>query len=161
MTTLTDQFKKDAEFLRHMADRRGSSIEDLRKSSIEDPRRTNIIGEQLKIIEELRRIANNVDMMATAMFEPSLQLQKKAEEKLEQEVGRTLLDKHSETDDYTPVALWLIIQQMKSNANKALIGGGLAGAAGGLAASLFGSIGKTQAPATPVAPIDPDDNGGE
>jgi hypothetical protein len=59
MSEVTDRFKKDAAFLRDIASR-------------EKDRGWNS-PEQIEDVERLKRIADNVEMMSTAMFEPSLQ----------------------------------------------------------------------------------------
>ena len=132
--TTTEQFREDAAFLREQADSLQARMEGEEggKPEAED-------------VERLRHIANNVEMAAQAMFTPSLQLEKRAEE----EAARTIEAIVEGKGEFQPLLLWLIYQALKSGANKALLGQGLAGLGMGAAASLFGGLGKQ--------PIDSDD----
>ncbi len=108
--------------------------------------------------ERLKRIAGNVEMMSVAMFEPSLQLEQRVEEELAKQVAQTierLNPKPTEPDTFSIVGnqgvtfqemqvmvSWLISRQLKSGANKALLGQGLAGLGAGAAAAFFANMGK-------------------
>jgi len=124
--TTTEQFREDAEWLREQAESLLARVAgEVDKSEREDATR-------------LQHIANSLDIAATVMFTPSLVLEKRAEELVAKEVEHFIDNKQGTST----ILLWLIYQALKSGANKALLGQGLAGLGMGAAASLFKGIGK-------------------
>ena len=116
MTTISEDFRADAEFLREVTDK-------------------NIIAQDIR--ERLFQIADNVRMMSNAMFVPSLQLEKRIEERLTLLVEQDLVGKaHC---DPIVLALWLIQRRLASAGTKSLIGGGLS-------ALGLGALAKTLVP---------------
>jgi len=133
--TTTEQFREDAEFLREQ------SCNLLARMEGEEGEKPEYAD-----VERLQHIANSLDIAATVMFTPSLVLEKRLEEILSNSV-ESALDEIKEGAVLNRAfvqdsLLWLIYQALKSGANKALLGQGLAGLGMGAAASLFGGLGK-------------------
>ena len=152
MTTTSEELKESAEWLRELANTSHANF------LIE---RFDTLAEQEEYEDErdkrLNHIANMVDMLSIVSFTPSLLLEKKVEGVLAKVVEAIVEGDNIETADAQLAMLWLINQDAKSNASKALLGQGLAGLGAGAAASILGSLGKSMG----KAPVDPDDNGDE
>ena len=120
MTTTSEEFHADAEFLRGVVD-----------DNIVDP----------KIAERLRRIADHVEMMSHAMFDPGQQLEQRAEAELSRIVRKTLDQRDNDVwnGDTSLIALWLIERRLASAGSKSLLGGGLS--ALGLLGSIASAVG--------------------
>ena len=139
MTTTAEEIAEDANFLRELAEARAWRAED---------------------IARLNRIADNVEMMSVAMFETSLQLEKRAEKEwadlvegiverlnpspTEKSGGFRLTHQGVAHAELQTVALWLIYRQLKSGATKALFGQGLSALGLAAAANLSGGAGKPE-----------------
>lgn len=100
--------------------------------------------------KRLDRIADKVEMMSVAMFEPSLLLEQKAESVMAKVVGVLTEGDNVETEDCQLIQLWLIQRTLKENGRKAVLTKGL-----GSVASLLTGLAKHP----PKAPLDPDDKG--